>query len=429
MLPEQVGRSGPRTAGLLVLCLLTLLTLACGFADKARCTGPDFNSQGRSQPAYQHRAYNDVCYSDIQNLWLGRDINQHVLPYVHGGITPGGSLTGGSVEYPVLTGVLMWAGAFFAHTDAGFLTASALLLAPFGLLTAWLLGRLSGWRSLLWALAPPLVLYAFHNWDLAAVACATAAVFVVHRTTLPLRRRGILGGALLGLGFAFKVYPALFAVPLALHVFVSGRRDLRGALQSLGSAAGTAVLVNLPFALVGFRGWWASFEFQSRRKVDLSSNSVWYWAFRPFTGSDAFQSWVGVLSPALIAMSGAAACWWGWRVSRRTGTYPWIQVSAAMLCGFLLLHKVHSPQYTLWLLPFFVLLQVRWGWIVAYFVADAAMDIGIFRWLATGGSISDGFAAQAVVIGVWGRAALLAGLFVAFLSSSVVDREISGMRR
>ena len=50
-----------------------------------------------------------------------------------------------------------------------------------------------------------------------------------------------------------------------------------------------------------------------------------------------------------------------------------------MLCGFLLLHKVHSPQYTLWLLPFFVLLRVRWGWVVAYLVADLAMYVGIFR--------------------------------------------------
>ena len=50
-----------------------------------------------------------------------------------------------------------------------------------------------------------------------------------------------------------------------------------------------------------------------------------------------------------------------------------------MLCGFLLLHKVHSPQYTLWLVPFFVLLRVPWGWVVAYLVADLAMDVGIFR--------------------------------------------------
>jgi hypothetical protein len=49
------------------------------------------------------------------------------------------------------------------------------------------------------------------------------------------------------------------------------------------------------------------------------------------------------------------------------------------------------------------------------------MGIGIFRWYyqIPGGrsGIYDNLAAQAVMIGVWGRAALLAGLFVAFLAA------------
>ena len=51
-----------------------------------------------------------------------------------------------------------------------------------------------------------------------------------------------------------------------------------------------------------------------------------------------------------------------------------------MVCGYLLFNKVHSPQFVLWLLPFFVLLRIRAGWILAYFVADAAIGIGFFRW-------------------------------------------------
>jgi hypothetical protein len=91
-----------------------------------------------------------------------------------------------------------------------------------------------------------------------------------------------------------------------------------------------------------------------------------------------------------------------------------------MLCGFLLLHKVHSPQYMLWLLPFFALLVVPWGWVAGYLVADAIMGIGIFRWFYALDNGADtgilaGFAAQAVAIGVWGRAVLLVVLFVLFL--------------
>ena len=47
--------------------------------------------RGRPQrPDYEMRVDHDVCYSDIQHLWLGRDIDQHVFPYVNGSITPDG---------------------------------------------------------------------------------------------------------------------------------------------------------------------------------------------------------------------------------------------------------------------------------------------------------------------------------------------------
>lgn len=420
-----------------LLCLFTGLTMLLGYANKARCLGPRFDADGRSTPGYTDRAYGQACYSDIQHLWLGRQIDEHVFPYLSGGITPDGSLYGGVVEYPVLTGILIWLGALFADTDAGFLLGSALLMAPFGLGIAWWLGHLRGWRALLWALGPPLVLYSFHNWDLPVIACATAAVYVTARSARGLRERATLAAVLLGLGFAFKIYPAIFVLPLTLLVLSGGRDgaesppgvryDVRGALQVAGAAAGTAVLVNVPFAVLGFEGWAASFEFQSRRQVDLSTNSIWYWGFRAVADTERFQDTISVVSPLLVIASLVLACGLGWRRMRRTGTYPWVAVSAAMLCGFLLLHKVHSPQYTLWLLPFFVLVSVRWGWIVAYLVADLAMGISIFVWLhlttiGEGYSIYEGFTAQALMIGVWGRAALLIGLFVAFLGArSPVD--------
>lgn len=477
---RDAGRAGRRTraltrGALAFLVLLCGLTLLGGYANKDRCTGPSFDQWGRSEPNFKQRIYGDVCYSDIQYLWIGRDIDRHVFPYVHGKITDGGELVGGSVEYPVLTGLLIWAGAIFAHNDAQFLLDSALLLAPFGLLTAWLLGKLARWRALLWAIGPPLILYAFHNWDMAAALCSVAAVYVVHRgwgrrgMDRPLLARALVGAVLLGIGFTFKLYPAIFVLPLALYVLTRGERgpagpssraeaasrskvsrskvsqsgvsgsalaaarrfDVLGAVQVLLAAAVTVVLVNLPFAIAGYRGWRASFTFQQLRHVDATSNSIWFWGFRPMSDPDnaAFQRVIDWVSPTMMLASFALACGLGWWRFRRDGAYPWLPVSAAMLCGFLLLHKVHSPQYTIWLLPMFVLLRVRWGWIVAYLLADLSMGIGIFRWYyATEArlpsTIYEGFAAQAVMIGVWGRAALLVGLFFAFLAAkSTVDTD------
>lgn len=425
---EHPARRPPATAFVVaVLVLLSGLTLLLGYANKARCAGPEYDAAGRSQPDFEIRVDRDVCYSDIQFLWLGRDVDKHVFPYVSGSITDDGRLVGGVVEYPVLTGLLIWAGALFADNDGGFLLGSALLMAPFGLLTGWMLGRMSRWRALLWAVGPPVVLYAFHNWDLPVVACAVGAVYVVHARggERPLADRAVVAAVLLGLGFALKLYPGAFVLPLALHVLARSRPgtlDWWGAIRVGLAAAGTVVLVNLPFAIVGYEGWRASFTFQQLRNVDLTTNSIWYWGFRPDSDPEnlEFQALMDVLSPGLVLASFATALAVGWWRFRREGDYPWVGVSAAMLCGFMLLHKVHSPQYTLWLLPFFVLLLVPWRWVAAYLLADAAMGIGIFRWfysLETGGpaGIYDGLAAQAVAVGVWGRAALLVVLFVVFL--------------
>jgi uncharacterized membrane protein len=440
------GRLG--RLALVVLVALCGVTLLLGFVNKDRCTGPGFDKDGRSVPNFDRQRYEDFCYSDIQQLWLGREINEHTFPYVHGGLTPDGAPFGGVVEYPVLTGVIIWISALPAHTDAEFLLFSALVLAPFGLATAWLLGRLSGWRALVWAIGPPLVLYAFHNWELPVVACAVGAVYVVHRgwgrrgADRPLRDRAAAGAVLLGLGFAFKVYPAIFVLPLALYVLTGGAAgaallgrvlDWAGALRVVLISAGTAVVVNLPFVVAGFDGWLASFAYQTDRKADITTNSIWFWGLRPDSDPDnpAVQGVISTLSPTLMLASFAVALSLGWGRYQRTGSYPWVAVSAAMLCGFLLLHKVHSPQYTLWLVPMFVLLRVRWGWILAYLLADLAMGIGIFRWYfdmyyADGNGIYDGFSAQAVMIGVWGRAALLVGLFVAFSSARSTFEDDTG---
>ncbi|WP_424183581.1 glycosyltransferase family 87 protein [Actinokineospora sp. G85] len=445
------GRARFGRAALALVVLLCGLTLVLGFANKDRCTGPGFDALGRSEPGFETSKYAEACYSDIQFLWIGRDVDRHVFPYVHGAINERGELSGGTVEYPVLTGLLIWLGAMFVHTDAGFLLASALIMAPFGLLTAWLLAKLSRWRALIWAATPPLVLYAFHNWELPVVFCAVAAVYVVQRgwggrgADRPLRQRAYASAVLLGLGFAFKIYPAIFVLPLMLYVLTGGRggaelvggkaRDWAGMAKVALVAMGTGIAANVPFALAGFDGWLASFVFQGQRKADITSNSVWYWAMRPESdpGNEAVHEVINVASPLLMFVAFGLACAIGWARYRREGAYPWVAVSAAMLCGFLLLHKVHSPQYTLWLVPMLVLLRVRWGWIVAYFVADLAMGVGIFLWFAAisegaASGIEDSFVAQLVMIGVWGRAGLLVGLFIAFLGARTTFAEDDGVR-
>ncbi len=425
------------------MVLVCGMMLALAYLNKARCAGAPFESDGRSV-MFDRIKDSHVCYSDIQYLWLGRDINEHVFPYLSGAITPDGTLTGGAVEYPVLSGLLMWLGAIGAHNDATFLLRSALLLAPFGLATAWLLGRLSGRAALLWAAGSPLLLYAFHNWDLPVVCTTVAAVYVVTMLTrYSVRTRGVVAAVLLGIGCALKVYPGIFVLPLLIHVLVGGsdgldalhhrtarytrlmrRYDVEGALAVAGAALAAVLAVNLPFALAGFGGWRASIVFQEWRQADITSDSVWYWGLRPIFGTGSggehlYRDVVATASPLLVVVSFALAIWLGWRRYRTCGLFDWVGVSGAMLCGFLLFHKVHSPQYTLWLIPFLVLLEVPWTAVAGYLLADAALGIGVFRYYYVLGTGESAQAEQHIVqFGVWGRALLLVYFFVVFLRAN-----------
>lgn len=424
------GRGTAAVAWLMVAVTAFSLTLA--YFNKARCVGPPFDAAGRS-PAFNELKNQAVCYSDIQLLWLHRGINEHVFPYIHGGLSASGQIVGGAVEYPVLSGLLMWLGALFADNDAQFLLHSAVLLAPFGLATAWLLGRMAGWWALLWALSPTLVLYGFHNWELPVVLTAVAAVAVVAAGRGTLRARGVVAAAVLGVGFCLKLFPGIFVLPLLLYVLTGGvggrelppgaRRDVRGALLVAATAMATVVLVNAPFAAAGFAGWRASFEFQSLRRADITTNSVWYWGVRHLVAPERYDAVVALWSPALVLASFAVAAAVGWLRYLRCGTYPWIGVSAAMLCGFLLWHKVHSPQFGLWLLPFFVLLAVPWPLVAAYLAANLTLGVAVFRYFGdlVAGVDPGGGSELFTMVGVWGQAVGLAVLFCVFLAVPLRD--------
>ena len=216
---------------------------------------------------------------------------------------------------------------------------------------------------------------------------------------------------LLGLGAAIKIYPGFLALPLLLERLAL--RDYRGAARVVAGTGGVWAAINLPVLLANPGGWWATYAYQARRAADLTTNSIWYWGF-PDLDPDQVNRW----SAALIAASWMLALVVGWARAERTGRYPWIQVGAALLCSFLLFNKVYSPQYVLWLLPFFVLVRLRWGWWAAYLAVDLLLYVGLFRWyydITLGGDY--GLAKQAAVLGVWGKTVLLALLYVVFLTS------------
>ena len=376
-----------------VLACVAVTTLL-GFFLKAQCIGH-----------YNERRDKDLCSNDIQVLYVIRGMADHAFPYVTGSYDHG-QLTGGVIEYPVLTGVFAWVPSLLATDDGSFLRWTALALAPFSFLTAWLLAGMVRWRALVYALAPPLLFYSFHNWDL-LVVCATVAAF--HAWW---KQRWAWTGVWLAVGGALKFWPLFFVLPLLLDRLAA--KDGRGARAGLTWFAIVFGTVNGLFLLANPRGWWAPYAFQADRGADVTSNSIWYWGLPSLTTDQ-----LNHLIPVLLAIGTAVASVAGWRIAQRVGAFPFVQVCGSLLALFLLTNKAHSPQYALWLLPFFCLVRLRWGWIAAYLVFDALLYVGLFRWYyALGSDAPDyGLPYQALVLGIWGRAAMLGLLFVWFLRS------------
>ena len=373
----------PRERGLALVLVATFATLSLGWLLKAPCLGPWADG----------RQYNRLCYSDVAALYgdtfRDRGLTEDRVPYVDG-----------ENEYPVITGLVMWATALPADSYPSFFNLSAILLSATALATAAMLQRMTGRGALLFALAPTLLIYAFVNWDLLAVALATAA------TTAFLKQRDGAAGVLIGLGAATKLYPALLLIPFALSRLREDRRH-RAALLA-ATAVGAWALVNVPFALIGFERWSEFFRFNAIRPADW--DSLWYIAARHlgFVWDAAVVNGLALASVILAAL----ALWFS-AGRRLPATRVWT-LGFPILVAFLLTSKVYSPQYGLWLLPWFALALPDLRWFVAFQIADVAVFVTRFQFFARLEGVGDGLPQWSFDLAVALRAAILLGCVLAW---------------
>ena len=250
---------------------------------------------------------------------------------------------------------------------ASFYYTNAVVLTVFAAAAAAGIWLLAGRRALWFALAPTLLIYGTINWDLVAVALATLAL-----VTFASRRDGWTG-VLLGLGAAAKFYPVLLVVPLFLQGIQDREPDR--SVRVLWWTVGTWVAVNLPFAVAAPGAWFEFFRFNSSRVADF--DSLWYVACRHWDpaciSTGMINAWTLVL---FIAAFGLLL----FLKTHRTPEFPRWTLGFPMLACFLLFNKVYSPQYSLWLLPWFALVVPRWTWFAAFEAADVAVFVTRFRY-------------------------------------------------
>ena len=360
-----------------------IVTIAAGFLLKSPCLGPWDDG----------RQYNLQCYSDVAALYASDDrdrgLDEDRVPYLDG-----------QNEYPVLTGLAMWVTAVPADSYPSFVVWNALLLTAAAAVTAWALHAFTGRRAMWFSVAPTLLVYGLVNWDLIAVALATAG------TLAYLRGRDGPAGVLLGLGAAAKLYPALLLIPFALGRWREGRSG--DARRLVGATVLTWAAVNLPFAVFGFERWSEFFRFNSARGADW--DSLWFIGARPFD-----LVWDSTLLNVLSAAAFAVAAVLLWRAaSRRPGFRPWT-FGFPLLVAFLLTNKVYSPQYGLWLLPWFAAAVPSLRLFVAFEVADVVVFVTRFQFFAELSGVGPGLPFWSFELAVVARAAVLVACVVAWV--------------
>jgi uncharacterized membrane protein len=363
-------RSAPvRKAGagvsLLVVLAATVVTLTAGALVKQPCAAGDW---------VDGRQYKRLCYSDIIPLYGTEQLQGGRLPYLDQCRETGGNCD----EYPVLTMYLMRLAGWMSGSYGGFFWANVFLLSLLALATTAFLYATTGERSLFFAVAPTLMVYAFVNWDLLAVALTAGATWAY------LRDRDHLAGALIGLGTAAKLYPVILLVPL-----VAGRwreRRAGGAVSLVAWSAVAYALVNLPFYLLSKDSWLTFFRFNRDRLPDF--DSLWYLYANARIGGrtpcsllhlDCSLSTQAVNVFSLLVLVVVVATLW-WVRRSRDPEFPRWTLGFPLIVTFLLANKVYSPQYGLWLLPSFPLALPSVPLFVLFEATDIAVFVTRFSW-------------------------------------------------
>lgn len=401
-----------------VVLAIAAITFALGMVQKSSCY-EDTWTDGEQR-------YTHMCYSDLPYLYTGRGFVELAWPYDDDAQVRGRYEV---MEYPVGISYWAYATARVTHWLTGappaetrysrptsdfwgdstvqreirwFVIVNAVGFAVAVLLAAWLLARVDRrrpWDAALFAASPALLLTGLINWDLLAVTLVAAAMWAWARD------RPALTGVLIGLGTATKLYP-LFLLGAVLVICICDER-VRDFLLTAAAAAASWFVVNVP-GLLAWDEWKVFWSFNSERGPDLGS--IWLVLSQATDGIDAhtvnlwswlfFGAWcVGVFVLGILAPE----------------TPRFAQLGFLIVAGFLLVNKVYSPQYVLWLLPLAVLAHPRWRAQLAWQATEVLYFASVWWYLggdlAPGGGGDAGFYWVAIVLRIVGEL-FLVGLVV-----------------
>ena len=316
------------------LVVLALFASLVSFAKFSQCE----NSGWATPDQYIH-----ACYSDLPALYGSRGLDTNSWPY---------SSDDNSVEYPVVTAMVMYATSFAAKSPASYFNVNIFFLILLFIATLIVVRKIRPEFAYLSAIAPAMIASLFINWDLWGIATMMLAIYWFDR------KQYLHSALILALSISTKFLPIFLLIPIAFILWRDTK--LKELVKYVAVVAVTWLAINAPFALTTPTGWWRFFKLNLERGADWGS--IWL-ALQQLGLSLTNLNYLSILV-LLIALTSVAIVLFELKYTPTLASIAFIVMAAVMVAS-----KVYSPQFVLWLTPLAVIaltnkkdLHAFWLW-------------------------------------------------------------------
>jgi uncharacterized membrane protein len=336
-----------RTRALLALALLAALL---SFTKFSHCEGVNWATPDQ---------YIHACYSDLPSLFGERGMVDKAWPYAS---------DTNAVEYPVLTGLVMYATSFVAHTPVSYFNFNVFWLALLFVCVVFIVRKIQPEFTYLVPVAPAMIASLYINWDLWAIATMLLAIYWFDRKAY------LYSSIALAVSISTKFLPIFLLLPIIFILWRSNQ--IREMFKYAATTVAIWLAINLPFALTTPTGWWRFYKLNLSREADWGS--LWL-AFSQLGLGLANLNYLAILL-LLIGLTSFVIFLFEVKNTPTLASVAFIVMAIVMVAS-----KVYSPQYVLWLTPLAVIaltnkkdLHAFWIWQIA----ETMYHVAIWQHLA-----------------------------------------------
>lgn len=307
-----------------VLIALAILASLFSFIKFSHCESKNWATPDQ----YVH-----ACYSDLPSLFGDRELNKHKWAYAG---------TEKAVEYPVITGLVMYATALITPSNSNSATnyflINAFLIALLFIFMVVLIAHIEPNYWYLLPVAPAMIASLYINWDLWAITSMLIAIYWFDKEKYK------WSALALGISISTKFMPIFLLLPIFLILWRKNR--IREIAQYSGIVIALWLAINLPVALTTPQGWWRFYDLNLSRGADWGS--PWL-AFSILGINLANLNYLTILA-LLAGLTIITLIFFEFSI-----TPTLAQMSFILLAVVMIVSKVYSPQYVLWLTPLAIL--------------------------------------------------------------------------